>query len=102
MIAKSRPRWLAGDLSSRSTFSRNRNGGRFIAAAAGGSATTARPSCRRCRRLVERLGHGVVLAGEAADEQLVVGQLARPASSLVEHERDVLADVLAAGGSGST
>ena len=67
------PLRLAGDLSSRSTFSRNRYGGRF--------SVSSRWICHQRTPflpsmpagLVERLRHRVVLAGEATDEQLVVG-----------------------------
>ena len=95
MTAKSRPRWLVGDFSERSTFSRKRYGGRF--------SVRSRWICHQrtpflpcdAERLVERLGDRIILARESADEQLMVGDGPTAGLDLVEDLVDVLADVLA-------
>ena len=85
MMAKSRPRWDAGDLSKRSTFSNRPNLEEAVDVPPKDALLALDAVC-----LVEGTRNGVVLAWKAADDHVDVGDLGLPRLSLVQYPVDVL------------
>ena len=82
MIAKSRPRWVAGDFNRRSTFSRKTSRGFFSLEDPVDRPPEDALLALDPVRLVQRLRDRVVLAREAADEEVVVGIESRSPASI--------------------